>query len=176
MKVRNLPPSATHLRQEDRALRRVAGHMHDAAASTVEAFEAPEPRPIRFPPTPTSPDPSRIPLPRWMRARARRPSPERRTTLIFQRISYQMTTDELSAWLDAAGFLGTYNAVHMPGKHDKQMNIGYAFVNFHTPQQAAACMSLFDGHTFNVIGPGQGCAVAYAREQGRISLPREAWR
>jgi len=89
-----------------------------------------------------------------------------RTTLMLQRISYELDEAGVRAILDARGFAGKYNAVYVPEKSSKRANLGYAFVNFEGPDFAALCISTCSGTHFGRADPSRICLVAYSRAQG----------
>jgi len=102
-----------------------------------------------------------------------------RTTLMLQRISYELDEAGVRAILDARGFAGTYNAVYVPHKSSKRANLGYAFVNFECSNFADMCISTFSGTQFGQADPSRTCSVAYSKAQGlafmsnRIDCRRE---
>eukprot|EP00429_Kryptoperidinium_foliaceum_P015230 CAMPEP_0176042468 /NCGR_PEP_ID=MMETSP0120_2-20121206/21072_1 /TAXON_ID=160619 /ORGANISM="Kryptoperidinium foliaceum, Strain CCMP 1326" /LENGTH=208 /DNA_ID=CAMNT_0017375877 /DNA_START=126 /DNA_END=752 /DNA_ORIENTATION=+ len=89
------------------------------------------------------------------------------TTVMLQRISYDLDEDGVRCILDLRGSLGAYDAVHVPRNIRKNTNLGYAFVNFIDGHQAAACARECSGRPFGNGQPARMCTVAYSAKQGR---------
>mmetsp|Transcript_110693 Transcript_110693/g.309347 ORF Transcript_110693/g.309347 Transcript_110693/m.309347 type:complete len:270 (-) Transcript_110693:33-842(-) len=97
----------------------------------------------------------------------RRPGPdEDRTTVMLQRIAYDLDEDAVRHVLSRLGFEEEADAVYVPRSTKKNVNLGYAFVNFTRPEDAAACIRECSGRTFGNSGPARTCSAAYSRAQG----------
>ena len=75
------------------------------------------------------------------------------TTMMLCDIPCRQTIEKLIAAINAIGFADTYDLVYLPShearrkvKHMK--NIGYAFVNFKSPEDAAAFSYAFEDMSF----------------------------
>jgi len=99
-------------------------------------------------------------------SRGRAGSESQSTTLMLQRISYELDEAGVRAILDARGFSGAYSAVYVPRKSSKRLNLGYAFVNFEDSNIAALGIDMFSGTHFGTADPSRICSVAYSKGQG----------
>jgi len=68
------------------------------------------------------------------------------TTLMIRNIPNRCTQIELVNELEYLGFAGTFDFLYIPLDKGTLSNVGYAFVNFSTPQAAAKCMTIFKGY------------------------------
>jgi len=91
---------------------------------------------------------------------------EDRTTVMLQRISYTLDENGVRRLLDQRGFRGTHNAVYVPRNPKRDVNLGYAFVNFVLPEQAAACIRVCSGCPFGEGEQNRNCSIAYSTAQG----------
>lgn len=105
-------------------------------------------------------------------SRSRGGRENQRTTLMLQRISYELDEAGVRAILDARGFAGTYNAVYVPQKSSKRLNLGYAFVNFTCSSAVALCIRVFSGSQFGRADPSRICSVAYSKGLCGNARPR----
>lgn len=92
--------------------------------------------------------------------------PDARTTVMLQRISYELDEDGVRSILDQHGLARTYDSVHVPRNPKRNVNLGYGFVNFLCPAKAAACTLAFSGRPFGGGDPPRICSVAYSKTQG----------
>eukprot|EP00928_Gymnodinium_smaydae_P080776 TRINITY_DN64406_c0_g1_i1.p1 TRINITY_DN64406_c0_g1~~TRINITY_DN64406_c0_g1_i1.p1 ORF type:complete len:197 (+),score=17.69 TRINITY_DN64406_c0_g1_i1:81-671(+) len=94
---------------------------------------------------------------------------ETRTLLIIRNIPCKVLKAYLKETLNALGYAGTYDFVNLPtkrnGKHGAESNVGYAFVNFMSPNVAYHFKREFEGYQFPGIRSGKRCSVEYANEQ-----------
>jgi len=97
-----------------------------------------------------------------------------RTTLMLQRIAYDLDEAGVRHILDARGLAGTYDAVYVPRKSAKADNLGYAFVNFARPSYAALCIFICSGICFGKgeVDPSRVCSVEYSKGQGLAFMLR----
>lgn len=70
------------------------------------------------------------------------------TTVMIRNIPNQYHRHTLMLELDTSGFQGKYNFLYLPIDMATRMNVGYAFVNFISPDDALACMESMDGYMF----------------------------
>lgn len=91
---------------------------------------------------------------------------EQRTTIMLQRISYDLDEAGLCRVLDELGFARTYDAIHVPRNRRQHMNLAYAFVNFVHPRHAEQCIRLCDGRLLGDSDTSRACRAVYATKQG----------
>mmetsp|Transcript_62350 Transcript_62350/g.115727 ORF Transcript_62350/g.115727 Transcript_62350/m.115727 type:complete len:186 (+) Transcript_62350:96-653(+) len=65
------------------------------------------------------------------------------TTVLFQNLPRRFHTKKLLMALDAAGYKGCYDFVHVPVKFSTGTCYGYAFINFTRHSSAMACLLLW---------------------------------
>eukprot|EP00928_Gymnodinium_smaydae_P018871 TRINITY_DN17192_c0_g2_i1.p1 TRINITY_DN17192_c0_g2~~TRINITY_DN17192_c0_g2_i1.p1 ORF type:complete len:222 (+),score=14.01 TRINITY_DN17192_c0_g2_i1:44-709(+) len=94
---------------------------------------------------------------------------EKRTMLIIRNIPCKVTRAQLQETLNALGYAGKYAFTNLPtkrnGKHGAESNVGYAFVNFLSPDVAHGFKIEFEGYKFPDIRSGKACSVEYANDQ-----------
>lgn len=88
------------------------------------------------------------------------------TTVMLQRLPYELDEWDLSRLLDRLGFSGRYDAVAVPRSHRRGESLGYAFVNFGEPAMAAACIAACGGCRFGGSSSDRVCIATYSRKQG----------
>lgn len=105
---------------------------------------------------------------------ANQPEPTGRdtaTTLAIRNLPYNVTHDELLLAVDASGFAGLYDFVYLPHKFREHRNLGFAFINFETPEVAKHFHELWHlSRRFTVKGTCKGIKalnVSVAAVQGR---------
>jgi len=67
------------------------------------------------------------------------------TTLHLMNLPRRFTCSDLRLELDASGFQGTYDFVHVPVTFSCGISTGYAFVNFRSPHVAARLLAEWQG-------------------------------
>jgi len=70
------------------------------------------------------------------------------TTLMIRNIPNAYTRAMFVTEIDALGLTGTYDFLYLPIDKNTEWNVGYAFVNFLTPEKASECNRLLTNHTF----------------------------
>jgi len=70
------------------------------------------------------------------------------TTLMIRNIPNHFTQKQLIAELESLGFNGSFDFLYIPLDKGTMSNVGYAFVNFVTPEWAAKCMETFQDYRF----------------------------
>lgn len=92
------------------------------------------------------------------------------TTVMLRNIPNRYTRDMLVDRLDEK-YKGRYDFVYLPIDFNSKCNVGYAFINFTTPDMAATFMQEYHGAKTKICLPGfsssKTCEVCYARYQGR---------
>mmetsp|Transcript_62449 Transcript_62449/g.183074 ORF Transcript_62449/g.183074 Transcript_62449/m.183074 type:complete len:506 (-) Transcript_62449:169-1686(-) len=73
---------------------------------------------------------------------------EEMTTLMIRNVPNQYHRGLLMQELNSLGFRDKYDFISLPMDNATYWNVGYAFVNFEDPQDAAACMQVLHGHEF----------------------------
>merc|ERR1719191_2149161 len=91
------------------------------------------------------------------------------TTVMLRNIPNRYTRDMLIDRLNQ-GYEGKYDFVYLPIDFNSKCNVGYAFINFREPLQAARFIQEFHGAKTKTCLPGfssaKVCEVSYARVQG----------
>jgi len=101
------------------------------------------------------------------------PFADDRTTVILQKIPETLDGEGMKRALDALGFSSRYDAVYVPMKDPPNgRNLGYGFVNFVGPSDAAACIRTCTGKPFGDASPRRVCVAAYAKNQGAMTSAR----
>lgn len=68
--------------------------------------------------------------------------------------------------IDFEGFQGRYDFFYLPRDVKFRANLGYAFVNFLTPEDASQFQTRMDGYRFVSSGSSKACQVVAAHVQG----------
>jgi len=90
------------------------------------------------------------------------------TTLMICNIPCRLAYQELVSRLAACGLGGRYDYLHLPMANRNDSNLGYAFINLSSAEDADWCTKCFQGHRFEGFeGSSKVCAVKPARLQGR---------
>lgn len=92
------------------------------------------------------------------------------TTLMISYIPCRVPQQRLADELEALGFGDTYDFLYTPtgGRSGaaRSLHLGYAFVNFISPDDAELFASVFEGFRFPGCHSERGCAVRAANVQG----------
>jgi len=100
-----------------------------------------------------------------------------KTTLMFRHLPDDYVVDCFLALLDKEGFEGTYDFAYMPMDFQKQVAVGYAFVNFTSAQVAQCAWCHFDGFdTWDVSGCSKQCEVRWSNAQQGVSANVDRYR
>lgn len=70
------------------------------------------------------------------------------TTLMIRNIPNRYTQRDLIKELEGLGFAGTFDFFYAPIDMGTMGNVGYAFVNFTSPQYAVKCQDVVNGYMF----------------------------
>lgn len=95
-----------------------------------------------------------------------------RTTVMLQRVAYNLDEQGVRCILDERGLSNTYDAVYVPRSAKKNVNLGYGFVNFVDSAQAAMCIQLCSGQKFGEGLPPRMCSADYAKNQGCMHMAK----
>jgi len=96
--------------------------------------------------------------------------PDKPTTMMLCNIPGSVTRKALVRMFDSLGFGSTYDTLHVPMNqrgYDRG-NIGYAFINFVTPEDANCFKQVFEGFQFPESGSEKSCTVKPAHLQGNF--------
>lgn len=89
------------------------------------------------------------------------------TTMMICDLPCRINRTTLLEAVDAAGFSGTYDFVHLPCRYGHEnTNIGYGFVNFKDSASAAKFAMMFEGYKFGGFKSTKRCRVKIAAHQG----------
>jgi len=90
------------------------------------------------------------------------------TTLMVRNIPNMYTRSMLIEELDSLGFEGDYDFIYLPIDKSTQWNVGYAFVNFTTPEAAKRCVTEVTDYTFDRFDHGSRkvAQISVAHMQG----------
>lgn len=88
------------------------------------------------------------------------------TTMMLKNIPCRKSQEEVMATIDFESFQGRYDFFYLPRDVKFRANLGYAFVNFLTPEDAANFQSRMNGYRFVNSGSSKACQVVPAHVQG----------
>lgn len=89
------------------------------------------------------------------------------TTLMLCGIPCRQKVDQVISAINKAGFGNTYDLLYMPAKRPRiSQNLGYAFINFKTPEAAVAFGEAFDNFRFPSTSSNKTCHTKRACHQG----------
>lgn len=94
-----------------------------------------------------------------------RPGPNT-TTMMLRNIPNKYTQPMLLSELNTQGFWGTYDFFYLPIDFQNRCNVGYAFVNFKTADDAMRFKKKFDQQQLPAYSSSKVCEVSCARVQG----------
>lgn len=83
------------------------------------------------------------------------------TTIILRNFPMECTRDVLLEVMDAEGFSGAYDFVHMPVDFQTKISLGYALVNMVSHNAALCLWQHFQGFDRWPVGAQQPCEVAW---------------
>lgn len=91
------------------------------------------------------------------------------TTMMLKNIPCRKSQEEVMAQIDKKGFGGRYDFFYLPRDVKFRANLGYAFINFVTPEDAAAFQQEMNGYRFVNSGSSKACVVVPAHVQGMMN-------
>lgn len=91
------------------------------------------------------------------------------TTMMLKNIPCRKSQEEVMMHIDAKGFTNRYDFFYLPRDVKFRANLGYAFINFLTPEDAANFEAEMNGYRFSGSGSSKACAVVPAHVQGLMN-------
>jgi len=91
------------------------------------------------------------------------------TTMMLKNIPCRKSQEEVMSHIDQKGFGTKYDFFYLPRDVKFRANLGYAFINFVTPEDAAAFERGLNGYQFTGSGSTKACAVVPAHVQGLMN-------
>jgi hypothetical protein len=91
------------------------------------------------------------------------------TTMILRNIPCRISRDVVMQCIDDAGFANRYDFLSLPvieTKREPSKNLGYAFVNFLTEDDARTFQEVFSGYRFRGTQSDKVCQVEISKSQG----------
>jgi len=89
------------------------------------------------------------------------------TTLMFRNIPNKYTREMLLKEIKQKGFHGKYDFFYLPIDFRNRCNVGYAFINFVTPQDAERFKYAFQGQQLKAFNSAKVCEITPAKVQGK---------
>jgi len=94
------------------------------------------------------------------------------TTIMLRNIPNRYTQASLLQEINKAGFEGTYDFFYLPMDTQNRTNVGYAFINFVSPEELERFTMLFAGYSFEDHASQKVARVSLAHIQGFIENVR----
>lgn len=91
------------------------------------------------------------------------------TTMMLKNIPCRKSQEEVAMHVDQKGFSGRYDFFYLPRDVKFRANLGYAFINFLTPEDASRFEQDMNGYRFNGSGSTKACAIVPAHVQGLVN-------
>eukprot|EP00391_Amoebophrya_sp_Ameob2_P014096 CAMPEP_0178999248 /NCGR_PEP_ID=MMETSP0795-20121207/9946_1 /TAXON_ID=88552 /ORGANISM="Amoebophrya sp., Strain Ameob2" /LENGTH=847 /DNA_ID=CAMNT_0020691983 /DNA_START=515 /DNA_END=3058 /DNA_ORIENTATION=- len=92
--------------------------------------------------------------------------PDSRTTMMLRNIPNKYTQPMLLSTLSDQGFEAKFDFFYLPIDFRNRCNVGYAFINFVTPEDAKRFLQVFHKFKLKAYNSPKVCEVNYARVQG----------
>jgi len=107
----------------------------------------------------------KVPLPE---AEARANKPDAHTTVMMRNVPISYSREMLLQLLDQQGFAEQYDFVYLPFDFLTQGNVGYAFINLVSAEQAARFWHIFQGFSDWAVKSRKVCSLSWSDQgQGR---------
>mmetsp|Transcript_6649 Transcript_6649/g.14506 ORF Transcript_6649/g.14506 Transcript_6649/m.14506 type:complete len:390 (-) Transcript_6649:181-1350(-) len=90
------------------------------------------------------------------------------TTAMLRNIPNKYSQASLLKEIDSMGFIGSYNFFYLPMDTHNQTNVGYAFINFTSPDDMTRFAQIFTGHHFVMLPSQKIARVSPAHIQGFV--------
>jgi hypothetical protein len=91
------------------------------------------------------------------------------TTMMLKNIPCRKSQEEVMSHVDLKGFSTKYDFFYLPKDVKFRANLGYAFINFVTPEDAARFEAEMNGYRFLGSGSTKACIVVPAHVQGLMN-------
>lgn len=91
------------------------------------------------------------------------------TTMMLKNIPCRKSQEEVMEHIDSKNFAHRYDFFYLPRDVKFRANLGYAFINFVTPEDAARFQAEMNGYRFANSGSSKACAVVAAHVQGLMN-------
>lgn len=91
------------------------------------------------------------------------------TTMMLKNIPCRKSQEEVMQHMDQNGFSNRYDFFYLPKDVKFRANLGYAFINFLTPDDASAFAQTMGGYRFNGSGSTKECVIVPAHVQGLVN-------
>lgn len=88
------------------------------------------------------------------------------TTMMLKNIPCRKAQEEVMMHIDQKGFGNRYDFFYLPRDVKFRANLGYAFINFITPEDAHNFQAEMNGYRFSGSGSAKACIVVPAHVQG----------
>eukprot|EP00927_Polykrikos_kofoidii_P050789 TRINITY_DN44662_c0_g1_i1.p1 TRINITY_DN44662_c0_g1~~TRINITY_DN44662_c0_g1_i1.p1 ORF type:complete len:760 (-),score=111.90 TRINITY_DN44662_c0_g1_i1:372-2528(-) len=92
--------------------------------------------------------------------------PQPITTMMLKNIPCRKSQEEVMTQVNSRGFSERYDFFYLPRDVKFRANLGYAFINFLTPEDASKFEAEMNGYRFIGSGSSKACAVVPAHVQG----------
>jgi len=104
------------------------------------------------------------------------PGESENTTIILRNLPLECTRNELLDILDAQGFWGCYNFLHLPVDFQTKTGLGYALLNLVNHSAASRVKSHFEGFASWPLGSENVCTVAWNSPQQGLAAHVDRYR
>jgi hypothetical protein len=84
------------------------------------------------------------------------------TTVMLRNMPNNYTRGMLLELVDEKGFRGTYDFAYLPIDFSSQAGLGYAFINFVSPEKAQRCFDVFEGFSDWKVPSEKVCTVTWS--------------
>lgn len=91
------------------------------------------------------------------------------TTVMLKNIPCRKCQEEVMMHIDRKDFGGRYDFFYLPRDVKFRANLGYAFINFLTPEDASRFQAEMNGYRFAGSGSSKACVVVPAHVQGLVN-------
>ncbi|CAK0906704.1 unnamed protein product [Prorocentrum cordatum] len=91
------------------------------------------------------------------------------TTMMLKNIPCRKSQEEVAMHIDQKGFSGRYDFFYLPRDVKFRANLGYAFINFLTPEDASQFEQEMNGYRFNGSGSTKACGERRCASEGLVN-------
>mmetsp|Transcript_65062 Transcript_65062/g.121210 ORF Transcript_65062/g.121210 Transcript_65062/m.121210 type:complete len:645 (+) Transcript_65062:97-2031(+) len=97
------------------------------------------------------------------------PTEQQITTMMLKNIPCRKSQEEVMMHVDQKGYAGRYDFFYLPRDVKFRANLGYAFINFITQEDALRFQAEMNGYRFVGSGSSKACSVVPAHVQGLMN-------